>query len=422
MSKELRELLNQLDQKNKTMGELLNKEGVTKEELENISNEIDVLQAKVEAQKKKDNVDNNFNDDTKNYLNNNMTLINNNHDKISTDCNITMIDKSKSLYNAIIKNDDKKNLSIGKYVKGMLTGNWSNATNEMREYRALNTSTGSTLIPSELSAQILDLARSQMALGDIPIVPMTTNNLTIAKIEKDPEFKFKGELAKSDISDMSFGSVELRSKTVYGLMKISLELLESAKNIDTVIKDAMAKSIAQCIDKAGLYGEGDGKAPIYKDGLLNGIEEEPKGNKIEPKGILTYDNINIITSDPIEKSKYTSFIKGIGEITKANGVPNTIAYNSNIDTSINLLTDTTGQPLNAPKIITDLSHNVSNNIKDNQVIVFDKNSIVLGLQNKIRIDVSHELGFEDGSVWLRIYAMLDFAILNPKNITKIEYK
>lgn len=61
MSKELRELLNQLDMKNKTMGELLNKEGVTKEELESISNEIDVLQAKIEAQKKKDNVDSSFN-------------------------------------------------------------------------------------------------------------------------------------------------------------------------------------------------------------------------------------------------------------------------------------------------------------------------------------------------------------------------
>lgn len=40
----------------------------------------------------------------------------------------------------------------------------------------------------------------------------------------------------------------------------------------------------------------------------------------------------------------------------------------------------------------------------------------------IRIDVSHELGFEDGFVWLRIYEMLDFSVLNLKNITKIEYK
>ncbi|GAA0081370.1 phage major capsid protein [Clostridium sp. CTA-6] len=65
MSKELRELLNLLEQKNKAMGELLNKEGVTKGELENISNEIDVLQVKIEAQKKKDNIDNSLNDEGK---------------------------------------------------------------------------------------------------------------------------------------------------------------------------------------------------------------------------------------------------------------------------------------------------------------------------------------------------------------------
>ncbi|MCY6957954.1 phage major capsid protein [Clostridium brassicae] len=65
MSKELRGLLNQLDQKNTAMGELLNKEGVTTEELENISNEIDLLQAKIEAQKRKDNIDNSLDDEGK---------------------------------------------------------------------------------------------------------------------------------------------------------------------------------------------------------------------------------------------------------------------------------------------------------------------------------------------------------------------
>ncbi|MGO5072346.1 phage major capsid protein [Clostridium sporogenes] len=68
MSKELRELLNQLDMKNKAMGQLLNKEGVTTEELKNVSNEIDVLQAKVEAQKKKDNIDNSLDDEGKGTL------------------------------------------------------------------------------------------------------------------------------------------------------------------------------------------------------------------------------------------------------------------------------------------------------------------------------------------------------------------
>lgn len=63
MSKELRELLNQLDSKNKELNSLLNKEGVTAEELNKASNEIDVLQAKIEAQKRKENIENNFNED-----------------------------------------------------------------------------------------------------------------------------------------------------------------------------------------------------------------------------------------------------------------------------------------------------------------------------------------------------------------------
>lgn len=65
MSKELRELLNQLDEKNIEMGNLINKEGVTKEELNNISNEIDILEAKIKAQKQKDKIDNEFDDGAK---------------------------------------------------------------------------------------------------------------------------------------------------------------------------------------------------------------------------------------------------------------------------------------------------------------------------------------------------------------------
>ncbi|MCE9677537.1 phage major capsid protein, partial [Paraclostridium bifermentans] len=62
MSKELRELLNQLDNKSKDLTSLLNKSDVTAEELKNASDEIDVLQAKIEVQKRKDNIENNFNE------------------------------------------------------------------------------------------------------------------------------------------------------------------------------------------------------------------------------------------------------------------------------------------------------------------------------------------------------------------------
>ncbi|MGV1042032.1 phage major capsid protein [Clostridium perfringens] len=390
MSKELRELLNQLEKENERLNNLINKENVSKEELEEVSANIDSLEARIKAQKKKDEGfgDVNFDD---------MQQLKGTKDTINS--NLKLVNKGDSFFNATIKNNENDNLSIGKYVKGMLTGDWENAASEKATYRELTTSTGKTLIPQELSAQIIDLARPQMALGDIPILPMESNNMTIARIEKDPVFQFKEELAKAEFSDMSFGSVELKSRTIYGLMKISLELLNSAKNIDQVIQQAMANSIAQSIDTVGLYGDG----------------------QLQPKGILTYEDINIISSDDIETSKYKSFVKGIGSITKANGTPTTISYNSNIDTSLSLLTDTTGQPLNMPKKVEGLQHKVSNNMKDNQAMVYDNNSIVMGLQNKIIIDTSSELGFEDGSVWLRVYAMLDFAILKPKSITRIDY-
>lgn len=315
---------------------------------------------------------------------------------------IKALTKGMSLAEEVISNStDTKVLNLGKYVKGMVTGNWVGAEEERQVFMSLNTSTGTTLIPTELSAKVIDLARPKMSLEGVPIIPMTTNNLTIAKIVSDPQFGFKKELEETTESEMTFAPVNLKSKTIYGLMKVSLELFESASNIEQVITQAMANSIAQSIDNAGLYGKGDK----------------------EPLGITKVEGINVIENiEPIETSKYIPYVRGIRHITKANGTPNTITYNSDIDTEFNLLTDTTGQPLNAPQVINLMDKKLSNNVKDKQALIFDRNNIVMGLQNKISIETSRELGFKDGSVYLRIYGMLDFAVLNPKAITKLNYK
>lgn len=319
---------------------------------------------------------------------------------------INIVNKGE-LFTNVTRAENTENLELGKYLRGMVTGNWENASKEMNQFKALNTSTGTTLIPRPLASQIIDIARNNMVLADIPIIPMETNNLTIAKIVEDPKFGYKKELGQASLSDMTFAPIELKTKMIYGLMKISLELFHSAANIESVLKDAMAKAMAQAIDKSGLYGKG--------------YSEEQ--SLYEPLGITNVDGINIITDvAPIETSKYTSFINGIGAITKANGTPTHMSYNSDIDTKLNLLVDTTGQPLNAPSILSSLNKKVSNNIEDNQSLIYDNNAIVMGLQKDISIDTSKELGFTDGSVYFRIYAMVDFAVLKPKNVTQIKYK
>lgn len=311
---------------------------------------------------------------------------------------IRALSKKDSFRNALNINNSQS-LSLGKYIKGMHIGDWKDANIEMEAYKALNTSTGSTLIPSELSAEIIDLARKKIALSNVSIIPMETNNLTLAKVKNDPSFSFKKELEVATQSNMEFEGINLRTKTVYGYIKISLELLESASNIDTVISNTIAESIARAIDKAGLYGNGEN----------------------EPKGILTYAGINKVSENLISTSKYNGLVKGIGLIKNANGEATDILYNSNTETDLNLLVDTTGQPLNEPKVVEQIEKLTSNQIKDNQVIVFDKGSILMGVQNSIRIETSRELGFTDGSVYFRVYGFIDFAIVNEKNITLIEY-
>ncbi|EGT4004857.1 phage major capsid protein [Clostridioides difficile] len=311
---------------------------------------------------------------------------------------IRALSKKDSFRNALNINNSQ-NLSLGKYIKGMHIGDWKDANIEMEAYKALNTSTGSTLIPSELSAGIIDLARNKMALSNINVIPMETNNLTLAKVKSDPKFSFKKELEVASQSDMEFEGINLKTKTVYGYMKISLELLESAGNIDAIISNAIAESIASAIDKAGLYGVGEN----------------------EPKGVLTYTGINKVNESLISTSKYNGLVKGIGLIKKANGEATDILYNSNTETDLNLLVDTTGQPLNEPKVVEQIEKTTSNQIKDNQAIVFDRNSILMGLQNSIRIETSREMGFTDGSVYFRVYGFVDFAVMNEKNITLIEY-
>ncbi|HEK4848154.1 TPA: phage major capsid protein, partial [Clostridioides difficile] len=66
----------------------------------------------------------------------------------------------KDSFRSSLNINNSQNLSLGKYIKGMHIGDWKDANVEMEAYKALNTSTGSTLIPRELSAEIIDLARN----------------------------------------------------------------------------------------------------------------------------------------------------------------------------------------------------------------------------------------------------------------------
>jgi HK97 family phage major capsid protein len=101
------------------------------------------------------------------------------------------------------------NLSIGRMLKGAITGDWRNADAERRAMGEGSNNLGGYLVPDALWSQVLDAARAKSAYvqaGAIT-VPMETETLAMPRIDADPTFHFKGENDSFNESSVNFGLV-----------------------------------------------------------------------------------------------------------------------------------------------------------------------------------------------------------------------
>lgn len=320
--------------------------------------------------------------------------------------NVALRSKDKLIDTLNLTSEDR-NLDIGKYIRGVVTGNWSGADNEKR---ALTTTVTGVIIPSVLSAQIIDYARniSLFSSADVPVIPMDSNNITISKIKSDPVFKFKEEGEQVEESSLELESVELKSKTCYGYAYVSLEAIQSSKNLSQTIINTFSSAIASAIDKGMLYGQYNGSS--YDD--------------FAPKGIMRDTDINSVEFTPSEG--YDAFIKAIGKIKKANGIPSVYCMNSDTEEMLDLLKDSNGKYLEKPNSVNSLIKIVTNQLNSdegtgNDALVFDANSMIIGMQKNINIEMFNNTDecIKKGLVGFRIYCMLDCVATQPKKICKI---
>ena len=294
--------------------------------------------------------------------------------------------------------------ALGDTIKGIVTGRWDNPV--LKD--AVTTSGTSVLIPEVLSAQVIDLARSISLFGQaaVPVVPMETNNMTISRIKTDPVFKFKQERSAVDESSFELDGVELKSKTIYGYAYVTLEALQSSKNLDSIIRQTFAAAIAQGIDKAMLYGQAN------EDGF----------DTFAPSGIMNDEDILSVASE----GGYSDFVKAAGKIRRNNGVPTVAALNAATDEALQLLTDKNGVYLTPPQAFSSLNKIVTNQLIEDETngsdaLVFDPHAMLIGIQNNVRIKVLEgtDEGLKKGLVAFQIYAMLDCKVVRPKAICKI---
>lgn len=323
------------------------------------------------------------------------------------------LNKADKLTDRIVISDNKqrellnKDGALGEVIRGMVTGKWSNK--ELKN--VVTTTSAGVLVPEILSAKIIDLGRelSLFANAGVPLVPMDSNNMTISRIKTDPNFAFKEEGKEGIESSFELDSVELKAKTVYGYAYISLESINSSKNLDQIIRQVFAQAMANTIDKAFIYGQANAEATGFET--------------FAPGGIMNDTSINSVVAT--QGGGYDDLIKAIGKVRQSNGNPTVYGINAETEELLSLLKTTDGQYLSAPKSVMDLQQIVSNQLKydvakGSDALVFDPYSMIIGMQNNIQIKIIEDTEcLKKGLVGFQIYSMLDCKVTNPKHICKV---
>jgi HK97 family phage major capsid protein len=158
--------------------------------------------------------------------------------------------------------------SFDRYVRGMATGEWDGAEHE-RALAEATTGAGGALVPSPLSARVIDLARNRTVVlraGGVT-VPMTSQTLALARLTSEGTPAWKSENATITAADMVFDRITFTARTLVRTILLSVELFEDADpSSEDVIARSFAGQMAVELDRVALLGTGTAPEPR---GVLN---------------------------------------------------------------------------------------------------------------------------------------------------------
>ena len=315
--------------------------------------------------------------------------------------------------------DDNRNLSIGKYIRGIVTGRWEGAELERRAMAEGVLGSGGYMVPAPLSLQIIDLARNkaQVMNAGALTVPMDSETLTIAKVSQDPTAGWKAENAAGTASDMAFGAVKFQAKTLFAMCKLSVELAEDAPNIDRVVENALAEALALELDRAALFGSGTNDEPT---GIFN------------TTGIQTY----LMGENGAALTNFDPFSLAVQKVLEANGTPRALIWAPRTAGEVDRLKDSTGQPLQPPESFRVLSKFVTKQVPTNLTqgtatnascgFVADWSQLLVGVRTNLVIEASRVAAdgagsaFQNLQVWIRAYLRADVQLARPEHFCIIK--
>lgn len=290
--------------------------------------------------------------------------------------------------------------------------------------RAMSTTSGSAIVPTVWSGDLIDRARNYAAVlrAGAEIVPMDAKTVQIGRLTGDPTAAFRTEGSTITASDPTFDNVTLDAKTLSALVVGSLEWFQDADNVDEVVSNAVAQAIAVQLDLAALYG-----------GITSGAGGINLPTPPNPRGVL--GTLNAVAASSVlggaangtaqtATSYYNELLDLVFTPRQYNEETTGLIYNSKLGLQYAKAYDTTGQPLQAPKAIGDVPAFLSNQVpsytqgtmtsRATDVFAGDWAQLLIGQRLDITIQTLTERYAENGQVGIVAHWRGDVGIARPR--------
>jgi HK97 family phage major capsid protein len=299
--------------------------------------------------------------------------------------------------------------SLGSIVQAMVTGERGHLSDVERRVLAEGTdSAGGFLTPELLAAQVIDLVRKKGRVfqAGASIVPVESDKQSIPRIATGVTAAWRAENAAIAESDQVFERVTFTPRSLAVIVRLSEELFaDMVPGGGAAIENDIVKALALELDRVVLRGSGT--AP-------------------EPRGIVNQTGVNLVAfggANGDTPDDYGFLVDGVAAIRDDNGQPNAILYSSRTQTQIDKLEDSTGQPLRAPRSISELPQLVTNQIPNNltvgtstdctEVYVGDWPEALVGMRSSIQLRVLTERYADVGQIALRAMLRADVQLAHP---------
>ncbi|MCL6622900.1 MAG: phage major capsid protein [Syntrophobacterales bacterium] len=334
--------------------------------------------------------------------------------------------------------DDMGRFSLFKALRGLVTGNWSDASHErevLHDYRtrdmgASPDSAGGYLVPSQEVPELIEMLRAESVVsraGATWLTDLKGSPVTLPKQTAGATAYWVAENAPITPSDLAFGQVVLTPRKAAAMVKLSNELLNlSLPQAEAVVRRDLVEQISLAIDLAALRGSGTAGQPtgVANTAGINSVALGQNGGYLTSLDLF-FDMIAELEEDNALRGKLAFIchpkVKGAMRKLKApqyegdqGGLYQLPPLVVSLLSTDRALEEAVGHPIYAStQIPTDLTKGSSSNC----IYFGNWQDLLIAQWGGLSILASPHAGdaFAKDQTWVRVTALVDIAVRHPES-------